>query len=176
MYSIEELDVNNKEDFSIIIEEIQDELYTFSKSKIDNDSDINDIIQETIIKIYKYRHCLKDKSRFRSWYMAILRNECNRYYNNQRKNTLLLEKIFSATEIVTVDNSVGDFEDDSCFQELLKVLEDVDREIIVLHYQCNYSLKDISHILGINQNTIKSKLKRSKDKLKEYKEGGLNEK
>lgn len=176
MKPIKEFNINNKEDFSKIIEEIQDELYTFSKSKIDNESDISDIIQETIIKIYKYQHCLKDKSCFKSWYMSILRNECNRYYNEQHKNALLLEKIISTNEVVTIDNSIMDFENDICFKELLRELDEIDKEIIVLHYQCNYPIKDISRILGIKQNTIKSRLKRSKEKLKDNKKGGLHEK
>lgn len=177
MLLLEEFDINNKEDFSRIIENIQDELYNFARNKIKKDCDINDIIQETVIKIYKYRCCLKDQSRFKSWYMSILRNECNRYYNKQRKENMLLEKIYSVNEIITIDYSINDFENSINFHELLKILDEVDKEIILLYYQCNYPIKDISLVLGINVNTIKSKLKRSKEKLKEIKKkGGLHEK
>ena len=37
---LEEFDINNKEDFSKIIENIQDELYNFARSKIRKDCDI----------------------------------------------------------------------------------------------------------------------------------------
>lgn len=177
MMLLEEYDINNKDDFAVIIGIIENRMYNYARNKINNHSDINDIIQETIVKIYKYRHCLRDITRFEAWYMSILRNECNRYYREKHKNELLLEKIYSVTEVTTVDYSINDFENTMDFHQYLNKFKAIDREIVLLHYQCNYPIKDVSLILGINENTIKSKLKRCKDKLNENKkDGDLHEK
>ena len=58
------------------------------------------------------------------------------------------------------------------FNQCLNKLKPRDREIFVLHYQCRCTIKDVALILGINENTIKSKLRRCKDKLNELKKDG----
>ena len=50
---------------------------------------------------------------------------------------------------------------------LLKDLNYDERIAIILFYLEGYSIKDISKILKTNENTIKTRLKRSKDKIKQ---------
>ena len=53
------------------------------------------------------------------------------------------------------------------FYLLLKDLNYDERIAIILFYLEGYSIKDISKILKTNENTIKTRLKRSKDKIKQ---------
>ena len=172
MMLLEKYDINNKDDFAIIVKNIENQMYIYAIHRIGNHCDVNDIIQDTIVKIYKYRHCIREKDCFEAWYMSILRNECNRYYREKRRDKLLLEKIYSVTDLNPVDYSICDFENSMYFNQCLNKLKPTDREIFVLHYQCRCTIKDVALILGINENTIKSKLRRCKDKLNELKKDG----
>ena len=49
------------------------------------------------------------------------------------------------------------------------------RTIIHLYYYEGYKINEISKILNINDNTIKSRLARAREKLKEKVEGGIEE-
>ena len=40
------------------------------------------------------------------------------------------------------------------------------REVLILHYYADYSIKEIAHILKTNENTVKTRLKRAREKLK----------
>ncbi len=57
------------------------------------------------------------------------------------------------------------------FQHIIKNLNKEEQLVLNLYYYCGYTTKEISKILKIKENTIKSKIHRAKMKLKsEYKE------
>jgi len=172
MNTLDKIDINDKEAFTLLIQSIEDDLYNIAKNKLNNINDIEDVIQETVIKIYKSYGTLKDKNRFKAWSIKILLNECNKLYKAKYKNRLLLKKIVCKKAINEEDNSILDFEDDLCFKELLKDLPPTVQDIFIFHYQCNYSIKDIAEILHMKENTVKSKLKRTKIKLEKIVKGG----
>lgn len=53
------------------------------------------------------------------------------------------------------------------FERLLIFLNYKERIVLVLFYLNDYTTKDISKILKINENTVKTLLRRSKSKIKE---------
>lgn len=166
---------DDKENFIILIKSIENDLYNIAKNKVYNINDIDDILQETIIKIYKNFNSLKDPNAFKAWSIKILLNECNKLYKLRYKELLLFDKIITKNIPQDVDYSIIELENELCFKELLKNISPIEQNIFILHYQCNYSIKEISEILNINENTIKSKLNRRKNKIKEkYMEGGDN--
>lgn len=168
-------EMNDKETFSSLIQSIENDLYNIAKHKISNENDIEDIIQETILKIYKNYDSLKKEENFKAWSIKILLNECNNFYKRNYKERLLFNKIVCKKSVNLEDNSILEFEDELCFKELLKGLSQKDQDIFICYYQCNYSIKDIADILNINENTIKSTLKRSKIKLKKMIKGGRHD-
>lgn len=146
---------------------IENDLYNIAKNKIYNVYDIDDILQETIIKIYKNFDTLKDKSAFRSWAIRILLNECNKSLRQKHKETLLYEKIRAKAIFKYDEYNIMDFESDISFRDFLSTISSLEQNIFILHYKCKYSTKEIAKILNINENTIKSKIKRNKAKIKE---------
>lgn len=154
--------------FIELFKTVENELYNIAKNKVYNKCDVDDILQETIIKIYKNFDSLNDLSCFKAWAIKILLNECNKMYRLRRRDKLLFDKIVNKNVSQQgVDYSITSFENDLCFKEMLNNVSAIEQNIFILHYQCNYSTKEIAKILNINENTIKSKLKRSKVIIKE---------
>ena len=58
------------------------------------------------------------------------------------------------------------------FKMLLNKLEDEDRTIILLFYNDGYKVKEISKMLNMNVNTVKTKLSRARKKIEKMKQGG----
>lgn len=152
--------------FTELITRIETDLYNIAKNKVYNINDIDDILQETILKIYKNFNSLKNENAFRAWAIKILLNECNKTYKKRYKDLQLFKKMVNKKSSLNIDYSISDLENELNFKELLKCISTVEQNIFILYYQCNYSIKNISEILNINENTIKSKLKRSKAKIK----------
>ena len=57
---------------------------------------------------------------------------------------------------------------------MIKDLRYEERIIVVLFYAEKYTTKEISKILGINENTVKTRLSRAKGKIKNNYKGGLD--
>lgn len=155
----------DKEAYSQLIQEIKSELYSIAKSKISNEEDIKDIIQETVITGYLKINQLRENKYFKTWIIKILINECNKYYRNNKKEVSINENY---VEKLSTDN----IESEDTIDDIIENLDKVEKEIFKLYYEDKYTIKEISKILGIKSNTIKSKLKRGRKKIEiKYKKG-----
>lgn len=137
-----------------------------------NDEDVQDIIQETMIDAYKYIKKLKKPSKFKSWITKILINNCNKYYKkyNLEENydiEFFKESIKYSSDHQLVESTLN-------FYEMIKNLKYEERIIIVLYYAEKYTTKEIAEILSVNENTIKTRISRAKEKIKTNYKGGQN--
>ena len=94
--SVEELVVRAKEKdesaFDELILLIQKEMYLIARTKLKNEDDVADAIQETILLAYKNLRKLRDDKYFKTWIIKILINECNKIYNRKKKNNISFEE------------------------------------------------------------------------------------
>lgn len=157
----------NKDSFIQLIKLIEKKLYFIAKSRLENEEDIKDVIQETICQTYKNLKNLKNISKFDTWIVTILINNCNQLYRKNKKYSYTIyekdsiNKLHSINEYVETDTKID-------FLHLLNLLNENDRTIFVLYYSDNYTTNQISKILKINENTIKSKIKRAKEKIRNH--------
>lgn len=160
--------------FTDLVHSIENDLYRIAKTRLNNDDDISDAIQETMINAYKHLKKLKDNSKFKSWIIRILINECNKIYSTKKKKERLFEKIITEENTQPIDESVNLVNSEINFELLIEKLQYEEKLIVTLFYNNQYSCTEISKIVGINVNTVKSKLQRVKKKVKKYYEGGFS--
>ena len=103
---IEKAKNNDKRAFSELIVAIEKELYLIAKTKLKNDDDIGDAIQETIYKSYKNLRKLRDNSLFKTWIIKILINECNNIYKKKRKYAISYEDKENGGEVADTADTV----------------------------------------------------------------------
>ena len=82
----------DKEAFTQLIMMINDDLYKIAKSRIANESDIEDAIQETMIEAYKSIRKLKEPKKFKKWIIKVLINKCNRIYRRKYKKDISIDE------------------------------------------------------------------------------------
>ena len=153
---------NDEKAFDELIELIKNELYLIAKTKLKIDDDIADAIQETILKCYQNIHKLRDIKLFKTWTIRILINECNKIYRKKEKYKISIED----NEIEKYIKSEENYDENIEFSILIRKLETEEKLILTLYYYSGYTTKEISQILRKNENTIRSKMSRAKDKLK----------
>ncbi len=95
-------------------------------------------------------------------------NVCKDYIKKNSKVTLVDIRDFESNLIIEDDKN--SFEDDNIITSLDK-LSEKERELIVMRYLDDKSLKDISDEINIPLGTVKSRLNRTLKKLKMYLEG-----
>lgn len=149
-----------KEAFEELIKVYQDTLYIIAKSRLKEEADVLDAVQETIISAYQSIDKLKKVSSFKSWLIKILINKCNYIYNGKKKETISIDSL-NETKYLVEDKNLLNLE----FADLLGELNCDEKTIIILYYDEKYKTKEIAKILEINESTVRSKLFRAKKKL-----------
>lgn len=157
--------------FDELILSVKKEMYLIAKTKLKNEEDIADILQETIYYCYKNLKKLKNNKLFKTWLIRILINECNKFYKQKNKNNMSFEEKEIENYIGIEDNSLNNIG----FDILIRNLKEDEKIIMTLYYYSQYSTREISKILKIKEGTVRSKLSRAKNKLKYQYEGGLYE-
>ena len=152
--------------FEEIVNQYQGDLINFHYRFVGNRPEAEDLAQDTFIKAYKKFHTLQEPNKVKSWLFMIARNTVIDFFRRNKNkafalDSTILENIPEATTIdyhERVANMEVSKELDRCIAQLVKE----DRAIIKLLYYEGFSYKEISGLLKINQNTLKSRLHRAR--------------
>jgi RNA polymerase sigma-70 factor (ECF subfamily) len=125
-------------------------VYAYLLSK----EDAEDVVQNTYLKIYALRKRIDDEKSLMAYMKRIAINYA---FKMMRKRQTL-----KIAEPVSNDPEVKE-----TAEEVLKNLEPQERLIMTLFYMDNASIKEICLLTGEKEGTIKSKLSRARDKLRE---------
>ncbi len=127
-------------------------------SRLKNEDNVQDAIQNTILNAYLNIEKLRNTRYFKSWITRILINECNRIYRISKKDEKLLEKCSN--------NTVQSTSKTLDFDSIIEILDDSKRKIFELYYKDELTIKEISKKLNMSENTIKSELSRGRQKIR----------
>jgi len=148
----------DKEAFSILIKENLKSLYTVAKGILNSEYDIEDAIQNTILKSYEKIEYLKNEEYFKTWLTRILINECNNIIRKNKKVTYI--------EDSQINNEA--YEDKYKNIDLIKAINSLTldlRTTMWLFYFNDMSIEEISYSLKIPKGTVKSRLNRGREKI-----------
>ena len=173
---IERLKSGDEIAFKELTQLIGNDLYRVARTRLKDDDDINDAIQNTMMYTYRNVKRIKNTESFKSWMLRILINECNKIYNSNKKKNNIFNKLVGNSEINSYDNSIQIVQDKMNFESLIDNLSYEEKLVITLHYNSQLSCSQISKILNSSTNTIKSRMTRGVKKLKKfYEEVNLDE-
>lgn len=148
-----------------IINEYSDMVYRLALTRTKSKENSEDVYQEVFLRLAKKLPSFENKEHEKAWLIRVTIN-CSKNLLNSKflKNRAdIKEEIrFETQERHDIYYAV---------QELpLKY-----RTIIYLYYYENYKINEISKILNVNENTIKTRLSRAREELKQKIEGGIEE-
>lgn len=156
-----------KEDFCNYILQYQTDMFRFAKSIVGNSIDGEDAVQEAILKAYEKLDTLRSQRKFKSWIFQILVNECYAILKKRKRQGL--------TETGEIpQQQVFDVIEEGEVLLLVNQMRSEYRQVLLLYYYSEFSVKEIAKILEISQGTVKSRLSRGREQLKKVleKEGG----
>lgn len=138
------------------IETRSDMMYRVAWSILRNDADVQDALQDAVLKAWEKRDKLRDEKFFRTWITRILINAC---YDTQRKR----RRIVSMDEIPesTVSNAP-----DPDLALALQALPEKLRLPLVLCCSEGMSYEEAADVLRIPITTLRGRLRRGKDELR----------
>ena len=161
--------------FREIVERYQAKVYSIIFGILRNRNDAEDIAQQVFAKVYFSINNFDSRSSLLTWIYKITVNECYDYLRKKRVRKLVYESDFSEEDSRKMENSesVSDHQpaiDQSLARrdlalKLLDKLSEEDRELILLKEVEGHSVEELAERTGLNENTIKVKLFRARQKL-----------
>lgn len=161
--------------FREIVERYQSKIFSIIYGILRNHNDAEDIAQQVFTKVYFSIGNFDFRSSLLTWIYKITVNECYDYLRKKRVRKLVYESDFSQEDAqrmeasepavdtrVPVDQRLADRE---LALKLLEKVSEEDRTLILLKEVEGHSVEELAGMTGLNENTIKVKLFRTRQKL-----------
>jgi len=123
-----------------------------------------DAVQEAFIRVYYNLDSFDLDRPFEPWFYRILINECKRLLKKGSKVTYISDYMETAWNVSEEDDY--NFVE---YEELYRAISNLNDKIripIILKYLKGFKETEIAQILGLNLNTLKSRLYKGRQKLK----------
>ena len=155
--------------FAILVDQYKNLVFTLSLKMLQNREEAEEAAQDTFVKIYKSLNSFKNDSKFSTWIYKITYNNClDRLKKHKRTRTVVPIDDFTEFEVTSLINALDTMvqnEQKHLISETLQQLLPDENFLLMLYYFNENSLKEISVIMGINENNLKIKLFRARKKL-----------
>jgi len=161
--------------FREIVDRYQAKVCSIIYGILRNRNDAEDIAQQVFAKIYFSIKNFDFRSSLLTWIYKITVNECYDYLRKKRVRKLVYESDFTAEDSLLMENSEPSMDlkapvdvqlaQRDLITKLLSKISDEDRSLILLKEVEGHSVEELSQMTGMNENTIKVKLFRARQKL-----------
>lgn len=133
-------------------------LFVIAFSYLKNKHDAEDALQNTFLKLWKSKTEFNDDLGIDKWLTKVLVNDCKNFFNLSFRQNKSIEEVY---DVSTFDKY---FNVD--LYNAVMSLNKKERLCVILFYYDDLTISDISKVTGIKESTVKSLLKRSRNKLK----------
>jgi len=159
--------------FRELVERYQNKVYSIIYGILRNHNDAEDIAQQVFAKVYFSIGNFDFRSSLLTWIYKITVNECYDYLRKRRVRKLVYESDLGDEEGVNMERREPDLapriderlERRDLALKLLEKLSPEDRSLMLLKEVEGHSVEELARMTGMNENTIKVKLFRARQKL-----------
>lgn len=156
--SIDKIKTRTYMEASRIIDDYGNAILRLAYTYLHNMADAEDILQDTLIKFMQSHMELDGKEHEKAWLLRVAAN--------LSKNRIAYNNVREADEIE--DELIAEQREDLSFVwDAVKELPVTYREVVHLYYYEGFSTRDIAEILHMNESTVRSNLKRGRERLRQ---------
>jgi len=127
-----------------------------------------DLVQNTFIKCYKNLESFRFDAQIKTWLYRITINECKDYLKSWHYKMVQIKSFIADTTksiMPSVEKTVIEKFSNEEIKETIFALPKVYREVVYLYYYDSLTSEEIASVLGISVNTVKTRLRRAKQRL-----------
>jgi RNA polymerase sigma-70 factor (ECF subfamily) len=161
--------------FRELVDRYQNKVFSIIYGILRNHNDAEDIAQQVFAKIYFSVRNFDFRSSLLTWIYKITVNECYDYLRKKKVRKLVYESDFTEEEAQRLERAEPGSELQTPLDAnlarrdlVIKLLEKVseeDRQLLLLKEVEGHSVEELAEMTGMNENTIKVKLFRARQKL-----------
>lgn len=176
MTELTKYEVKKQDDFNDEIIPHLDALYNFALRLTSDPNDSEDLVQDTVVKAYRFFSSYEKGTNAKAWLFRILKNS---YINNYRKKSkkpqqVDYDEVSTFYETVRAERTDTSDLEDKMFRELmddditgaLEQLPEDFRTVVLLCDVEGFTYEEIANMLDVPIGTIRSRLHRGRNLLK----------
>ena len=142
--------------------EYSDLLYKICFLILKDDSDVQDVLQETFIKYMTKSPDFESEDHKKAWLIKVSQNKCKEFLRFHKRHAAVpleeVEESFSVTDGMDTDTSN--------ILSLIWNLKYKLKSVVILYYIEGYKVNEVARILGISQSAVKKRLERARKELR----------
>ncbi len=166
------------EAFRTLVQNYQKSIHSLAWRKVGDFHIAEEITQDTFLQVYKNLAQLRNPNQFAGWIYVIANRLCLKWLRKNKSEIQSLDvtppeeiEKSSYTDYISAQRQTEITENrNELVKKLLTRLPESERTVVTLHYLGEMTTKEIGKFLGVSANTIKSRLRRGRERLREQKD------
>jgi len=158
--------------FALLVERYQNYVFTLVLRFTDNREDAEEIAQDTFVKAYRSLADFRGDSKFSTWLFTITRTTCLSFLRKKKLNIQSLDNERTSLQVENREsgfnaNLVEQKSKHAMLNRAISMLSPDDAQVLNLFYIGDQTLDEIGKIMRLDPNTVKVKLHRARQRLKQ---------
>ena len=157
-----------------------DKAFSLALQMTKNKEEAEDILHDSYIKAFSSLQTMTNAANFPSWFYCIVSNKCKDYLKSKRRGVVMFSDLEGEDD--NGDEREFELEDTSedyspeanadvnetarLIREMINNLPEDQRMVVIMYYLNRLTIKEIAQALDVSENTVKSRLRYAKQKLK----------
>ena len=138
-------------------------LKRFLHVKVSNESDVEDLLQDILIKTYNNLNAVKTQKIVKSWLFQIANNTIIDYYRKKARAQVLTVEALLPLDVSQESN----IDLSNCISPFINALPEEHASLLTAIDLNNQSQKEYAEQIGISYSTLKSRVQKSRGLLKQ---------
>ena len=151
-------------DFKETVFQYKDMIYRIAYTGCGNTYDADDVVQDVFMSLYLEKSNFESEEHLKAW---LIRVTVNRVKSHLR--SFHIKKRTSIEDYIGYDNTCDNVDEKLMFRQIREAVTALPynyRIVVILYYYCGYSCSEIAGFLKINEPTVRTRLKRARERLK----------
>ncbi|HCL83592.1 MAG TPA: RNA polymerase subunit sigma [Chitinophagaceae bacterium] len=158
--------------FALLVERYQNYVFTLVLRFTENREDAEEIAQDVFVKAYRSLADFRGDSKFSTWLFTISRTTCLSFLRKKKLDTRSLDNERTGIQVENREsgfnaNVVEQKSKHAMLNQAIAMLSPDDAQVLNLFYKGDQTLEEIGKIMRLEPNTVKVKLHRARQRLKE---------
>ena len=155
--------LGEREAFTDLVDEWNESLNRYIRALTSNPDQVDDLVQEVWIRVIRGLMKLRDPARFPPWLFTVAR----RTFADQLRSDYRDPILHSLSGAETAAEVTEDLEVTLDMEGSIERLPPIDAEAVLLHHVSGFSLAEIAEIADVPIGTVKSRLHRGRQQLRD---------
>lgn len=156
--------MDKQQRYESLVRALNTDIYRYAYWLCGDKSIAEDITQETFLRAWRALDTLKDEKSAKAWLITILRRENARRFERKQFDYSDIDQ----DQLVDADSTSSESKTEQyLLRRKIATLEAEYREPLLLQVIGGFSGEEIANILGLNRNTVLTRLFRARNQLKD---------